>query len=264
MLSAAEEKCAHLREVLEPSQQLLIAYSGGVDSGFLLWFAARVCPGRVTGVLADSPSLKRSELRKALDFAESHQLPLRVIETREMDNPSYAENPLNRCYFCKAALFEAMEVWAAQYGADLLCYGENADDALQDRPGRAAARQFAIRAPLQECGLGKREIRVLAHQYGLDIADKAAEPCLASRIPHGLAVTPERLRRIEQAEAFLHQAGFRIVRVRHREDSAWVQTSPEETPALMRAGEEIIRTLRGYGFPEVELDPVGYQGAGLL
>lgn len=261
-----ENKTDQLRRLLSGYAEPLIAYSGGVDSAFLLWFTAHEARTRPTGILADSPSLKRSERQRALDFAEQHGLPVEIIETSEMDNPDYAANPVNRCYFCKHALFDAMDGLATSRGGKALFYGENADDADFDRPGGRAAREFEVRAPLKEVGLTKSEIRMLSRHYSLEVAEKRAQPCLASRIQQGVQVTPERLSMVESAEQFLAELGFEIVRVRHRGTDAYVQVGPHETPRLLEksVSTEIAEYIRSLGFEKVAFDPEGYQGAGLL
>ncbi|MEM1158937.1 MAG: ATP-dependent sacrificial sulfur transferase LarE [Verrucomicrobiota bacterium] len=259
-------KVEHLKVLLEQHARCLIAFSGGVDSAFLLWFATHQSRTQATGVLADSDSLKRSELDAAKAFCQSHQLKLTVVKTSELTNPDYAANPLNRCFYCKHTLFEEMEALARRQDVDALCYGENADDARHDRPGREAARKFQILAPLQQADLSKAEIRCLAEEYQLEVAEKKAQPCLASRIQHGVEVTSERLKTVESAENFIDSLGFEIVRVRHQGDSAKVQVAPDETERLLQpeTSEKVIQKLKSLGFKQVELDQHGYQGAGLL
>ena len=243
----------------------LIAYSGGVDSAYLLWFAHTRFPGKFLGVLADSPSLKREELQKALDFTTRHNLPVRVIHTRETDNPDYINNPVNRCYFCKFELFEQMNELALRERFDAICYGENSDDAFDLRPGKQAAAEFRVLAPLSHAGLTKADIRSLARNAGLEVADKAAQPCLASRIPQGSEVTTEKMREVEQAESVLEKAGFKIVRVRHFGKRALLQVGPDEVARLQQidADQSITRKIRDIGFEQVELDPAGYVGSSL-
>jgi uncharacterized protein len=258
-------KEAALDALLAAQERLLVAFSGGVDSAYLLWRAHRILGGRCTGVLADSPSLARAEKEAALAFCRKHGLPLRVIETHEVENPAYQANSWNRCFFCKHELFDRMTALARAENFTALAYGENADDAGEDRPGRMAAAEFRVLAPLKEAGLAKADIRALAHAAGLEVADKVASPCLASRIPHGQEVTPEKLRQVEAAEGEVRAAGFRIVRVRHHGGKALVQVAPEETARLLtpeiRRG--IVRSLAGIGFTGVEFDEAGYRGAAL-
>ena len=259
------QKQARLNEIITRWPSALIAYSGGVDSAFLLWTAYQARGSKVTGVLGDSPSLPRSEHQAALAFAHRHNLPVEILQTQELEDPAYASNPSNRCFFCRSELFQQMERLAQTRGVAVLAYGENADDAQEVRSGRIAAGQFKVAAPLREAQLTKSEIRALANEAHLEIAEKPASPCLSSRLAPGLPVTVERLAAIEKAETVVRKHGFRIVRVRHLGDKALVQVSPQET-ARLRDSElqsKITPALHAAGFTKVEFDPVGYQGAGL-
>ncbi|NJK93374.1 MAG: ATP-dependent sacrificial sulfur transferase LarE [Blastochloris sp.] len=264
-MTSLAEKEQQLRELLRSLPKALIAYSGGVDSAYLLWVAHQELGSRVLGILADSPSLKRQELADSQLFAQTWQLPLRVIATRELENPAYQANPLNRCFHCKHELFDQMQRIALLEAYPALCYGENADDAGELRPGQKAAQEFRVLAPLREAGLSKADIRALARAAGLSVADKTAQPCLSSRIPHGLEVTPEKLQQIEKAEAVLEQEGFRIFRVRHHGERALVLVSPEETPQLLKPDtiRRIAISIQSCGFQQVDFDPLGYRGASL-
>jgi len=213
----ATDKLRQLRELIRSYGSCLVAYSGGVDSVFLARVARDVLGERSLAVIADSPSLPRRELAEALEIAERFQMAVRVVHTREFDNPSYLANPNNRCYFCKRELFTELEPVAKAGGYAVIVYGENASDAGDFRPGAEAAAEFEVRAPLREVGLTKAEIRELSAQLGLPTADKPQMACLSSRIPHGEAVTPEKLGMVEQAECFLRDLGFHDVRVRHHE-----------------------------------------------
>ena len=258
-------KQAGLNEIIQSWPNALVAYSGGVDSAFLLWTAHRILGPKVTGILGDSPSLPRSEHQAALDFAGKHHLPVEILHTQELENPSYASNPPDRCFFCRSELFQQMERLAQNRGVSVLAYGENADDAREVRAGRIAAGQFKVAAPLRDAGLTKADVRALAREAGLEVAEKPASPCLSSRLAPGLAVTPDRLASIEKAEEAVRRHGFRIVRVRHLGTRALVQVSPEETARLKDAKlqSQLTPELAAAGFPQVEFDPVGYQGAGL-
>lgn len=213
----AEQKFEQLRALLRSYGSCLVAYSGGVDSVFLAHVAHEVLRARALAVIADSPSLPRRELAEALALGEQFGFPVRVVRTREFENPNYLANPLNRCYFCKHELFETLRPIARAEGFAVIAYGENASDAGDFRPGAQAAREFAVRAPLKEAGLTKDDIRELSAQRGLPTAAKPQMACLSSRVPHGQAVTPEKLRMIEAAENLLRDLGFREVRVRHHE-----------------------------------------------
>jgi uncharacterized protein len=179
--------------------------------------ARDVLSDKSLAVIADSPSLPRRELLEALEIAEQFQIPVRVVRTKEFENPDYLANPNNRCYFCKHELFEELTPIARAEGFAVIAYGENASDAGDFRPGARAAAEFQVRAPLKEVGLTKAEIRQLSAQLGLPTADKPQMACLSSRIPYGEEVTPEKLRMIETGENLLRDLGFHDVRVRHHE-----------------------------------------------
>ena len=258
------EKLAALESILRAHAPLLIAYSGGVDSACLLAFAHRTLGDRMRGVIADSPSLPRQALADALALAREIGAPVEVIQTGEMENPDYASNPLNRCYFCKAELFAHMDVLAQKRGFAAIAYGENADDPPQQRPGSQAAREFAVLAPLREAGLTKAEIRILSRTLGLPTADAPSQPCLSSRIPFGTPVTREALAMVEAGEAHVRSLGFRVLRVRHLVEGgnkcrARVQVAPEEMARLADLQPQIEAGLLAVGYDAVEIDPQGYR-----
>ncbi len=211
------DKLDQLRELLRSYGSCVVAYSGGVDSVFLAWVAHDVLGAKSLAVIADSPSLPRRELEEALEVGRRFQFPVRVIRTREFDNPNYTANPANRCYFCKHELFTELTPIARAEGFAVIAYGENASDIGDYRPGADAAREFQVRAPLKEAGLTKADIRRLSAAFGLPTADKPQMACLSSRVPRGEPVTPQKLRMIEQAENILRDLGFYDVRVRHHE-----------------------------------------------
>lgn len=257
------EKLAHLREELRSRAPLVIAFSGGVDSAYLLAEAHCCLGSQVLGVIADSPSLPRQALADALALAQQIGARVEVVQTNELANPDYASNPLNRCYFCKAELFTRLDALARARGFQAIAYGENADDMRQVRPGRRAAEEFAVLAPLRDAGLTKAEIRALSKDLGLPTADAPAQPCLSSRIPHGTPVTPDALGMIERGEAFVRGLGFRIFRVRHIVEQtasrARVQIAPNEMVRLGELHATLEHGLREVGYAAVEIDPAGYQ-----
>ena len=260
-------KLGDLEKLLAGFPRLMVAYSGGVDSSLLLAVAGRVLGQNVLGVIADSPSLPRASLAMALTQARNLGLTVEVLATSEFEDPRYAANPPDRCYFCKSELFLRMDRLARERGYPVLAYGENADDPPAQRPGSLAAGQFAIRAPLREAGLGKADVREIARTLGLESADLPAQPCLSSRIPHGTRVTPGAVSLIERGEEALRDMGFRILRVRLvNAEPPWalVQVAPEETEALLARRMEVLQRLKGAGFASVEIDPAGYRGTGLL
>ena len=287
----ASEKLVQLRALLRAYGSCLVAYSGGVDSVFLARLAREVLGDRALAVIADSPSLPRRELEEALALGEQFQFPVRVIRTQEFNNPSYTSNPSNRCYFCKHELFTTLIPLARAEGFAVIAYGENASDVGDYRPGAKAASEFAVRAPLKEAGLTKGEIRELSAQLGLPTADKPQMACLSSRIPHGEAVTPEKLQMVEQAESLLRHLGFYDVRVRHHElgsprteaasreagatgqelhrpatlagprHLARIEVGPGEMGKFLLDGisMKIAEALRQIGYAHVTLDLLGYR-----
>jgi pyridinium-3,5-biscarboxylic acid mononucleotide sulfurtransferase len=264
LLTSAGTKVCELRSVLKGAGRLLVAYSGGVDSTFLLAEATDILGEAAVGVLADSPSLPRAALQGAVDVAKSFGAKVEVIATAELEDPRYASNPFNRCYFCKFELFTRMQEIANARGFSALAYGENAEDAFQVRPGAGAAREFRVLAPLRMAGLTKAEIRFLSRERGLPTADMPAQPCLSSRIPHGTAVTRDVLKMIEQAEEFVRSCGFIVFRVRYiavpgELPSAKLQVDPLENAKLVPMEGTIRQALRAIGFQNLLIDPNGYR-----
>ena len=260
------EKLAQLQAQLRAHAPLVIAYSGGVDSACLLAEAHATLGAQALGVIADSPSLPRQALADALALAEKIGAAVEVIRTEEFANPEYTANPVNRCYFCKAELFTKLDALAAARGFRAIAYGENADDMRQVRPGRQAAAEFSILAPLRDAGFTKAEIRTHSRALGLPTADAPAQPCLSSRIPHGTPVTTAALAMIEQGEAWVRSLGFRVFRVRHLADPgaavrARVQIAPEEMARLPKVAAQIAAGLHAIGYAAVEIDPAGYPSA---
>lgn len=261
-----EAKEALLREILRHHAPLLIAYSGGVDSTLLLAVAHQTLGPDCMGLIADSPSLPRASLEEALRVASSLGAKVEAVTTKELEDERYAENPPNRCYFCKAELFSRMEEIAAAGGFAALAYGENADDQAHLRPGSRAATEFSVIAPLKEAGLTKAEVRMLSQRHGLTTADAPAQPCLSSRIPHGTRVTRDALDFVERGEAIVRQFGFRDFRVRFippvldensSRPGAKVQIAPEEIPRIEPVRKTLIAALSASGFGRVEIDPEG-------
>ena len=259
---SASEQADRLDEILDSFPRLLVAYSGGVDSACLLKAAHQRLGSRVLGMIADSPSLPRAELTDALLLAKRIGVQVEVAHTGEFSNPDYLANSPNRCYFCKHELFEKMEMLARERGFSVLAYGENADDTGEIRPGARAAVKFQVRAPLREAGLTKADVRALSAKWGLPTADKAASPCLSSRIPHGTPVSIEALARIEAAEAAVRCLGFRIFRLRHHGDCARLEFAPDDLTRAMSNNWQprIARAVLATGYREVEFDPHGYRG----
>jgi uncharacterized protein len=220
-------------------------------------------------VLADSPSLPRRELEEAVAVAKQFSIPLRIVRTDEFNNPEYLSNPNNRCYFCKHELFTELAPLARKEGFAVIAYGENASDVGDHRPGAKAAGEFEVRAPLKEAGLTKAEIRAFSAQFGLPTADKPQMACLSSRVPYGEAVTPEKLRMIEEAEYVLRDLGFYDVRVRHHEIKiqgatghlARIEVGAGEMRNFLVDGVfgRVADALRKLGYAHATLDLQGYR-----
>lgn len=258
------EKVELLQSCLRAHAPLVIAYSGGVDSAYLLAVAHQTLGDQMLGVIADSPSLPRQALADALALAEQIGAPVEVIKTDEMLDENYTGNPINRCYFCKSELFTKLDQLAAERKFKAIAYGENADDATHFRPGRRAAVEFSVIAPLKDAGLTKAEIRQHSRDLRLPTADAPAQPCLSSRIPHGTPVTPHALAMIERGEALVRSLGFKIFRVRHIVEAAGkfrarVQIAPDEMPRLDGVNGSLTSGLEAVGYQTVEIDPDGYR-----
>jgi uncharacterized protein len=259
-------KEARLREIVAAHAPLLIAYSGGVDSTLLLAVARQVLGDQATGIIADSPSLPRASLAEALQVAKEIGISVEVVSTTELEDPRYAENPINRCYFCKAELFTQMDRVAGERGFSSIAYGENADDPAHLRPGSEAAAEFSVIAPLKEAGLTKADVRELSRRLELPTAEAPAQPCLSSRIPHGTRVTREALDHVERGESIVRQFGFKVFRVRYlppvesvksssSRPGAKVQIAQEEMSRLPAIQTVLIAALSASGFSNVEIDP---------
>lgn len=259
----AEQKLRALEEILVEMPGVLVAYSGGADSAFLAETAHRTLPGRAVAVTADSPSLARRELAAATRLARERGWRHEVVRTLELDDESYASNPIDRCYFCKSNLFDRIAPLAEETGWTVLL-GTNLDDLGDWRPGQRAATERGARHPLVEAGLTKAEIRELSHSLGLESADKAASPCLASRLAYGVRVTAEALARVERAEDALIARGYSVVRVRDLGgDRARVEVGPGEVARLLAEAEEVAGDLQRLGFSEVTIDERGYRRGAL-
>ena len=254
-----------LRKQLSALGRVLIAYSGGVDSAFLAW-AARQEPGlEMLAVIADSPSLARTQLADAIAFAEENNIPLQVIQTSELDRPEYARNDASRCFHCKDELFDVMEKFRLQLGFSSIAYGVNVDDQGDFRPGQAAARQHHVSAPLLEAGLTKQDIRDLARTAGLRIWDKPASACLSSRIEYGRPVTREALSVVERGEDAIRALGFRQFRVRHHGEIVRIEVAKEELPRALdpAMATEFTRLFKDLGFKFVTLDLEGFRSGSM-
>ena len=261
MLDAQE---ARLRAVFRELGSCIVAFSGGVDSALVLHVAAQELGERAVGITARSESLAEREYAGAVQFAGTIEARHEVVETRELHDPSYAANPVNRCYFCKSELYGRLAEIARERGIPHIVDGYNRDDEGDWRPGRQAAREHAVRSPLYEAGLRKADVRALARKLGLEVWDKPALACLSSRFPYGTPITLELLRQVDRAEQAVHDAGLRACRVRHHGEIARIEVPPDEIAAAAEPERRarIVAGVRAAGYRYVTLDLGGYISGG--
>lgn len=262
--STEREARQRLTRVLEDCRSVCVGYSGGVDSVFLAAFAVDVLGrDRVLAVTGRSAAYPAVQHRVALECVERFGIPHMEVETDELADPEYAANNTDRCYYCKSELWDRLHDVARARGMETVVDGSNADDASDHRPGARAARERAVRSPLQEAGLNKATIRALSRAMGLPTWDQPASPCLASRLTYGLRVTPERLGQVEEAESLLRGRGLRELRVRHHGTVARVEVAPGELTAAVGIVAELAPEIRRLGFERVLVDVEGYRRGAL-
>ena len=265
MPTAIESKRAALGTRLHSLGKLLVAYSGGVDSAFLADVAHQVLGSGMLAVIADSPSLARSQFQDAVAFAKERQIPLQIVTTRELENQEYARNDASRCFHCKDELFDAMEELRQQKGFDCIAYGVNVDDQGDFRPGQEAARMHHVATPLLDAGLTKEDIRTLARTSGLRVWDKPAAACLSSRIEYGREVTREVLSTIERGEDAVRALGFSQFRVRHHGQIVRIEIAREDLPRALNPemAVEFTHIFKALGFTYVTLDLEGFRSGSM-
>jgi uncharacterized protein len=260
-----DAKAARLRAIVRELGSCVVAFSGGVDSALMLHVATSELGERALGVTGRSESLAEREYAGAVEFAAATGARHAIVQTRELGDPSYAANPVNRCYFCKSELYTKLREIAVQRGLAAIVDGFNLDDEGDWRPGRKAARENGVRSPLAEAGFTKADVRALARELGLEVWDKPALACLSSRFPYGTPITLELLRRVDRAEQAVHDAGIRICRVRHHGDVARIEVPEQEVaafgdPALRAA---VVAGVKAAGYRFVALDLGGYVSGNL-
>jgi uncharacterized protein len=257
-----QEKYATLQDIIRAMGSAVVAFSGGVDSTFLLRVARDVLgPGKVVALTATSPTYPQYEFEEACKLAAEFGIRQIVVESNELEIPGFSQNDPRRCYYCKQELFSICRAKAEELGFAVILDGSNVDDLKDFRPGREAACELAVRSPLMEAELTKDEIRTLSRQLGLPTWQKQPFACLSSRFPYGTEITPERLTRVDRCETFLRQRDFRNYRVRYHGETARIEVAPEEIPRLLeeQLRRELVREFKAAGFTYVALDLEGYR-----
>lgn len=259
------EKLRKLRELLSGMNKAIVAFSGGVDSAFLLKIAHEVMGDRVIAVTAESPIHPSIDLEDAQKIVGAIGAKHLIIRTREMAKEEFLENPPHRCYICKLTIFSAIQQIASTQGIHIILDGSNKDDDDDYRPGMQALKELGVRSPLKEAGFTKKEIRQLSQRLDLHTWNKPAMACLASRIPYGQRITVDKLKRIDKAENYLRKQGFKEVRVRDHNDLARIEVSPNRIGLLIKTStlEPIAQTLKSFGYQYITVDMEGYRTGSL-
>ncbi len=264
-MPSLDDKITRLRDLLAGLDRVVVCFSGGVDSGYLLAEAVGTLGDRATALTAVSPSLAPEEGADAKRLAEQLGARHVLVDTYELDDARYAANPVNRCYFCKTEVYARAVTEAGRLDTTHVLDGFNVDDRGDHRPGRQAAREHGVRSPLDELGFTKTDIREAARRLGLPVWNKPALACLSSRFPYGVAITPERLTRVAICERALRGLGFLVCRVRFHDTMARIEVERREIPRLQtpKVRAEVLRQFRDAGFDTVTVDPSGYRTGSL-
>ncbi|MEM9567404.1 MAG: ATP-dependent sacrificial sulfur transferase LarE [Cyanobacteria bacterium P01_E01_bin.34] len=260
-----QQKYNRLRHLFTSMDCVLVAYSGGIDSTLVAKVAWDALGERLLAITAVSPSLMPEDLDEAVEQAIEIGFRHELVDTHEMDNPDYASNPINRCYFCKSELHDTLKPLGLERGYPYVVDGVNADDLQDYRPGVQAAKERGARSPLAEVGMTKLEVRQLSRHLGLPWWDKPAQPCLSSRFPYGEAITVEKLARVAAGERYLRQLGWRQVRVRSEQDTARIELAPDAIAEFVATADlsALVQAFKQAGFTYVSLDLEGYRSGKL-
>jgi len=258
-----QSKAEALLACLSGMDSVIVALSGGVDSSLVAYAAHQVLGERALAVTSGSESLKREDLERTRKLTAEWGMKHLVIETSELDNPNYAHNSVDRCYYCKTTLYDELMRIARERSIATIANGANLDDMSDHRPGMKAGQEFKIRSPLLECGFRKEDIRALAAVYGLPNAEKPQAACLASRVPYGTAVSRELLARIARAERVLADMGFSQYRVRHHGDIARLEIVPQEFAMAIQRHDQLVQAIKDCGYAFVALDLAGFRSGSL-
>jgi len=255
------EKLSRLREILNEMEEVTVAYSGGVDSAFLLKVASDTLKEKCLGVLAVSPSFPSREYDRAIETAKSMGALVQVIYTHELEDDNFVKNPVNRCYFCKSELFDSISKIVEEERFRNFVDGSNVDDLGDHRPGMKALKERNVRSPLQEAGLTKNEIREFSKEMGLPTWDKDALACLSSRFPYGERISRQKLKMVDEAENYLTDLGFRYIRARHKDDTVKIEVAPDQVSRLMETDTKtkVENYMMSIGYKEVSIDTEGYR-----
>ncbi|MEI6602957.1 MAG: ATP-dependent sacrificial sulfur transferase LarE [Clostridia bacterium] len=255
----AHEKLDQLKKNIADMKSVVVAFSGGVDSTFLLKVAHDVLGEQAIAVTARSQTYPERECLEAIEFAKVNGIAHEIIVSEELEIDGFSDNPLNRCYLCKHELFDKINEFAKQKGAAYVLEGSNFDDLSDYRPGMQAVTEHKVQSPLKQVGFTKDEIRVLSKEMGLKTWDKPSFACLSSRFPYGEKITPEKLVRVDKAEQYLIDLGFRQVRIRNHDMMARIEILPAQFEKFMQVREEVLKKLQELGYIHISLDLKGYR-----